>query len=417
MNSFSLLFSLLAVQPQPDACRGPFDRDAVVRCAAAASPRVRADREAVTAAQADASAAGVLLPSNPIASVTVGRRWNTTGDRATNVTGSLSQQVEIAGQRRRRIDVAAAEREARESQTEGTERDVVADALLAYYDVLAAREELDIIERASATAARLREVARARAEAGLGNPMETQLAAADEAGLRERAALSRGRVLVAQTRLASALGMDPTAEAPQVHGGLDPLPGPRDLQVATNAATARPEVRHLEARRRAEAARVRLLQRERMPSPSFSVFAQTDGFNERIVGGGLSFPIPLPFPLGRTNKGQIEAAQARTREADQRVEAAGRQMTLEATLAHHDLGARAEAAAAYPADTRDAAQQSLKALAGEIEGGRLPVRDALVTQQALIELLLRAVEADHALCRASVALALASGARFGGGAR
>ena len=55
------------------------------------------------------------------------------------------------------------------------------------------------------------------------------------------------------------------------------------------------------------------------------------------------------------------------------------------------------------------------ALAQEIEAGRLTVRDAVVAQQALIELLSASVAARRALCIASVDLAKALGVSLEGG--
>jgi cobalt-zinc-cadmium efflux system outer membrane protein len=413
-----MLIFVLASGPSPDAaCSGPLTRQAVVECATAVSPRLRADRERVAAAEGDANAARVVLPSNPTASVTIGQRWNTVGDQSLNVSGTISQRIEIAGQRRKRKEAAQAEVRAHEHAAAATERDVVAEALFAYYDVLAARDELAVVERGHATALQLGEVASARTDAGLGTPIDGDLASAEAAALREQVALAQGRVRVAEARLASVLGLDPTATLPEVRGTLAPIPVPGGLRPATDAAHGRPEIAQREADREAHQARLRVLRRERAPSPSLSVFAQTDGFNERVVGGGLSFPIPLPFPLGRTNKGELQAAQARIREADARLDAEGRAVTLEATVAFHEYEAREQAAAAYTPASQATVRQSLGELSAQIERGRLPVRDALLTQQLLIASQLRAIESKHALCRAAVALALATGTRFEGGAR
>lgn len=413
----SLIVAVAFGPPLDAACGGPLTRDAVIECATATSPRLRADRERVAAARGEANAARVLLPSNPTAAVTLGRRWNTAGERALNASGAISQRFEVAGQRRKRQKTASAEVDARQHEAETTERDVVAEALVAYYDVLAAREEVVIVERGSATAERLQEVADARASAGLGAPLEADLAGVEAARLREQVALAHGRVKVAEARLASVLGLDPSATPPEVQGSLKPLPTPAGLTGAVRSATHRPELAARQAEGRASRARVSLLKRERIPTPSLSFFVQTDGIDERVIGGGLAFPIPLPFPLGRTNKGRIQAARARVRETDERVAAEARTLTLEATVAYHEFDARRDAASAYPEQTQASARQSLDDLSGEIEQGRLPVRDALLTQQSLIDLLLRAVESRHELCRASVALVLATGATFDGGAR
>ena len=113
---------------------------------------------------------------------------------------------------------------------------------MAYYDLLAARRELLVITQGYDTALHMHEVARARADAGLGMPLDTDLAAAKVASLREQLALASGTVKVAESRLASTLGLDPTAALPEVTGELSPMAVPDGLQAAANGA-ARPTIR------------------------------------------------------------------------------------------------------------------------------------------------------------------------------
>jgi cobalt-zinc-cadmium efflux system outer membrane protein len=63
----------------------------------------------------------------------------------------------------------------------------------------------------------------------------------------------------------------------------------------------------------------------------------------------------------------------------------------------------------YGAERTDRARESLRRMASEIETGRLAVRDAVVAQEALIDLLLAALVAKEDLCMASVGLARAAG--------
>jgi cobalt-zinc-cadmium efflux system outer membrane protein len=209
----------------------------------------------------------------------------------------------------------------------------------------------------------------------------------------------------AQTRLAVLVGLDPGA-LPGVRGDLDPLPVASSV-ADPDALDERPELVQAGARRKAANARLSLLQRTRAPNLRFQFFVQQDGFNELVLGGGVSMPIPLPAPLGRTNKGEIQAARADIREADARREAVRRDVTLEAAVAERQLQARRRAADAYTQEAIERAQQSLQDLADQASAGRLDLREALITQRILLELLLRQVRAQHELCRASVELARA----------
>ena len=406
-HPFIFMMALASTPSEP--CAGPLSRETVITCAASSSPRVAADQARVASARGDADAARVILPSNPTVSVTVGQRWNTSNDRAINVAGTLSQRLEIGGQRRQRKAIATAHVASREGGLERTTRNVIAQALLAYYDVLAARAELIVISQGHGTALQLQEVARAREKAGLGMPLDADLAAAEVAALQEHLALAHGAARVAEAQLASALGLDPMAPLPEVVGPLAPVPVPTGLRSSAEAANSRPELAQRRAQAKEAQAEFSLLKRARVPSPALSLFAQTDGFNERVIGGGLSMPIPLPFPLGRTNKGELHSAQARIEEANAHLASEQRRVRLEATAAYHDYEAHRVAASAYQPDAEASARASLDTLASEIQRGTLPVRDALLTQHALLRMLLRAVESKHSLCNASVSLSLAAG--------
>jgi cobalt-zinc-cadmium efflux system outer membrane protein len=396
------LFLLLSGGDPADTCRGPLTRDDVIECARRNSPSVLADRELVAGAKGYEREARVVLPENPEIEFSAAYREGPGGQRAANYYGRLTQEVEIAGQRRRRIAAAQADREATSKRVEVTERDVIADALVAYYDAIAARRELEVLEGTVQTAKLLEDVARERARAGAAAPIEIDLAEAEKAGVHEQAELARGRMEMAQTRLAILVGLEPGAR-PQLRGDLDPLPVAID-RIDDEAIADRPELAEVGARQKAARARLGLLQRTRAPNLRFHLFVQNDGFDELVLGGGLSLPIPLPAPLGRTNKGAIEAARADIRETEARRDAVRRDITLEAAMAERQLAARRRAAAAYDDEAIARARKSLQDLADQAAAGRLDLRDALATQRTLLELLLRQVRAQHELCRAAVAL-------------
>src|SRR5262245_15687781 len=83
-------------------------RTNVVPCAIAASPHVRADAEGVIAARGRRSAADPWFPSNPVIAFSGAHRQSTAAD-AVNFYGSLSQEIEIAGQRASRRHAADAD--------------------------------------------------------------------------------------------------------------------------------------------------------------------------------------------------------------------------------------------------------------------------------------------------------------------
>lgn len=390
-------------------CGPTVTRSIVVPCALAASPNVEAQRMAVAAARGDYDEARVFLPSNPVLSGTAGVPVSGP-ERFLVWSAALSQELEIGGQRGARMRAARAAMDAERARFTVSEADVAAAALSAYFDAIAARERVLLATRLAKVAGALATSARERAAEGLVSAVDADVAwAASVALVRERAA-AEGRVAAANAVLSTLLGVDPTRGAVEVVGSLDPLPLTPDVAaLADRAAATRPEIAAARAEADAERAQASALRRARIPNVTVSAFAQTDTINEVVLGGGVAVPIPLPSPLGRTNAGAIAAAEARARRADAQAEVLRREVQRDVATAVAELVARRRELEAFDAARVQSAARDLDALAEELAAGRLPVRDALVSQQALVQLLEAQLEARRALCIASVELARAAG--------
>ena len=136
---------------------------------------------------------------------------------------------------------------------------------------------------------------------------------------------------------------------------------------------------------------------------------QNDGFNERVFGVGLSLPITLPQPVGRTYAGEIAESQALSRRARTEAEQARREIRLDLANARASFAATRAQSELYTPERLGRADQSLRAIASEIEAGRLAVRDAIVSQQSLVDVLRAGLETRKNLALGSVDLALAAG--------
>ena len=96
------------------ACAGQVTRSSLVACALAASPDLHVEREAAGILAGRRQSAGTLLPSNPVLALTGARRSSPGTDRGAvfNWSASLSQEIELAGQRSSRVRAADAEQQA-----------------------------------------------------------------------------------------------------------------------------------------------------------------------------------------------------------------------------------------------------------------------------------------------------------------
>lgn len=395
----------------PAACSGALTPGVVVRCALAASPAIRAAEAEADAAAGRREAQRPLLPSNPSIQITAAaRRGLWTGDRDINVYGQLAQELEIAGQRRKRLAAADADLAGQRRRVDAVRREVAAVALSFYYEALAAAEQKAMLDRMVAAASALIQLAETGERAGLTSQLGADVVAAQLVRLRQQQIDASRRITAAHVQLAALLGHDPIHPPVTAAGALAPLPVPEDSDaLAAAAEERRAELAVLAAEREFHARRVEAFRRQRAPNPSVVLFAQRDGFAERVLGGGLAIPIPLPHPLGRTNAGEIAEAKALARRAEADREQLRRAVRAEVAVAAAALRARREELAAFDPARLARAEQHLAAIAQEMAIGRLPIRDAVVMQQTLLDFLLAHVEARRAVCLAAVELARAAG--------
>src|SRR5262249_22127100 len=116
---------------EPEGCAAARSRQEVVSCALRASPAVYAELRGLDAVAGRRVSASVVLPSNPTISGTLGLRTSSAEGRGLDWYASLSQELEIAGQRGARLDVVAAEGDAQRARVTAAERDAAAAALAA----------------------------------------------------------------------------------------------------------------------------------------------------------------------------------------------------------------------------------------------------------------------------------------------
>lgn len=394
------------------------NRRSVVRCALAASLDGRAERQSVEALEGRRVAVSPLFPANPVLSIAASRR-SAGAAATTNWTASLAQELEIGGQRGTRQAAVDAEIGARKGRVAVLDRDVAARAWRAYFKALAARDELALTTRLEKTLQRVKIATRAAAERGLVSGIESDLAEVAELRVTQVRARATVRARSAVLSLTSLLGFDPTtAPAASVEGELIPLASAEQVSSGGSASdpdlAARPEVQNAAFERRAFELRASAYRRARIPNLTVSAFVENDGFNERVIGAGIALPVPLPAPLGRSYAGEIAENEALSRRAATEVERVRRELRLERMNALESYQGAKTQAAVFTVERLARADQGLASIAQEIEAGRLSVRDSIVAQQALVELLLSAVEARLELCLASVDLVHAAGLPLNG---
>lgn len=391
-------------------CGSHVDTRNLVPCALAASPAVDGQSHALEAAHARELAVSPLLPSNPILGLNIARRSRESG-RALNWTASLSQELEIGGQRAARRAAAHADVASADQQLVLARRRVAAAAWLAYFELLGARDQQLLAASSSATAEAVASAARARADNGLSAPIEADVADALAIRLLSSKLSATRRLRAASSQLAALLGKPDLNAQLEVAGELAPLAGVERIAAASGEDDfrERPELRALEAEQAELQHRAETFRRTRVPNPTLGVFVEDEGFSEHVLGVGVTMPIPLPGEVGRMYTGEIAEAEALARQVESERTRVLRELRLALQNARTEYQSRREEAQAFTAVRVERARTGLLALSSEVANARLSVRDAVVTQTALIELLQADVTARVALCAASVQLAFALG--------
>jgi cobalt-zinc-cadmium efflux system outer membrane protein len=392
-------------------------RENVVTCALRASLSTQSERRTLEAASAREEAARTVLPSNPVLSGWVARRSASVEGTDVNWSATLAQELEIGGQRGLRRREAGYGRQAQSEVVRATERDAAADALRTYFETIAAREQLSLAKDLSETARRVAQAARGAAAHGVIAGVDADVADAALVAVEDSVLARQSRARESNATLAALLGAPPSADV-SVEGTLAPLLAADEIAArGVVDSVRRPEVQALVDESRAERARADVYRRERIPNPTLSVFVERDGFAEHVLGAGLALPIPLPHPLGRTYAGEIAESEALSRAAATRAAAVEREARASSARALARYNAARLRVALYDAARTARARESLARMAAEIEAGRLAVRDAVLAQEALIELLVAALSAQEELCVASVDLARSAGVALERGTR
>jgi cobalt-zinc-cadmium efflux system outer membrane protein len=386
-------------------CDEALTRANLVACAHERSPALASEAAALRSAEGRREAARPFLPSNPVLSGSLASRTGPDA-RATNWSLTLAQELEIAGQSGLRVEAAEAELVSQAQQMRVVRASVAEATWLAWFSALAARERVQLARRIEAASLEVAQTAAGMVAHGLGSTVDAAVADAASVAASQRRIDAEAAASAAEIRLRQLVGV--SADAPW-SGALEPL------RVEAPSAARRPELAALEALLQASARRVETLRRSRAPNPTLSVFAQNDGFDEKVFGVGVGLPIPLPQPLGRTRAGEIAEAVGAEERLHAELELLTRALNAERELAAQAHARGLAARALYSPERSARASEALAAIGAQVSAGRWSVREALASQRSLVEFLEAEVDAREALCAASVRLIRTHGGSLEGG--
>lgn len=377
--------------------------DRALSAAMTNSPVIRA-AEAEVAEARGRLIGGRTYPYNPELGLEGAGRDGPEGS-TTDRSLSLSQQIEIAGQRGKRAAVANSELASVLRRLERRRQEVVARVERAFARAIGARELVEVAESDLTLTRGLLGFERKRLDSGAGTQLELNLAQAAAGRAERRFQLATAEWMAARTLLAEAAGLNP-ASPPVPVGSFPTEPvsiTPLENLVA-EALERRPDLASLRQEQEVSRRSLRLERSLAVPDLRLGAFSSREE-HEDIRGVGLAIAIPF-FNRNQGRVAEARAAVDRTAAETLSGELALRQEVTEAR-------ARLEAATAAVGALKDLVvgtlEESLQLLQRAMEAGKVSATNVLLLRRDLIEGRREHVEAAMDAWIARVDLELATG--------
>ncbi len=249
-------------------------------------------RKKLGIADADRIKASLLMPSNPKFNSRIGNR-NAPEGRHTDYMFSLSQEIQIYGQRRKRINVSNKKKERIKSEISDVERNIIANVKISFYEVLNAKEILKFRENVEKIFEKLWNATRERYNAGAISALELNSIKIGYGQAKQQLLVAKSSYQNRLLDLKLQLG-EPGDEVLNIEGKLYS----KKLQISmedilTSAYVNRPDLKAMELEKERSSQEISLRKVEIIPNPKIIGFFSREEGDDDIVGGQVSISIPI----------------------------------------------------------------------------------------------------------------------------
>lgn len=335
----------------------------------------------------DAAIAGAspLLPDNPEVSFGAGPRLSQNGTQ-TDISASVSQRFEIAGERGMRLEAAERTRDRLQAELDEARWEVHRDVHAAFHLALVARERLRAADRLLTFQEKLLEITRRRLGAGDVSPLAVRLAEGELSQARVARIATEQHYLRARLELGALAGW-PAIHPPEPAGRLDaPRDPPEVLVLIETARRHQPRLRTLHASRAEADARTRAADRDAWPEPTLSVQMTREGapagLEETVVLGTLT----LPIPLVRRNQGARATALAESRIAEAEQTAFGSQLRNRIEQHRTAVASAAAQVRTYGSEILPMFEENLRLIQRAFELGEIDILQVSVARERFLRI-------------------------------
>ncbi len=346
------------------------------------SPVLAATGSRADAASANRSQAGAL--SNPELSI---EAENIFGDDefegldSAEITYGVEQLVELPGKRGSRVNIAESEIARSYLERDAAQLDLIRDVTIAYAELVAAQQELSILEEERGLAAEVRDSVAAKVEAGKEPPIQKNKAQIELSSSEIALDRARRMAIAKKQTLAALMGSDTAYFAVQP-GSLPAVTEPEPLETYQAHVAQTPDVQTLEAGVTQAQAALSLEKANVLPDPTVSLgvkqFREDD--SQAFVAG-----VSLPIPVFNINRAGIERAghELNAAKLDQRSGQLSLQTTLIETYGNFTSAYR-EASALQTA-VLPGAEEAFQFARGGYDAGKFGYLEVLDAQRTLFD--------------------------------
>lgn len=228
---------------------------------------------------------------------------------------------EMAGKRRRRLELAAKERSVDEFQVNDFLRRLTFEVQSAFHDVLVAQEDLKVTQENRSQMAKVAEINAARVAAGDLSEVESMRSQVAVRQLENTVDQAELELKYAQSRLCLLMGRDDSHAYPQISGEFRSGPYPFSADdVRYSALARRSDLRAAMAEEERAAADVLLQQANRRVDLALGTeYRRQQGING--AGNSLGFSLSVPLPLFNRNQGELARAHGEKNQATRKTAA------------------------------------------------------------------------------------------------
>lgn len=308
-TAFLLATAVLWLCSTPVLAQQKIDFSTALELARKNNPDWNAAEQEIEMARGKLTTARLISPFNPVLEGQAGPRRIPGQGTETDYGIGVSMEVEVAGQRGKRISEAERNLERTEAGFRDFSRTFRGKLARAFYQAVFARERLALQRRIEDLNRNLLDVTKVKFDAGDVSGLEVNVSIVRYGQARKESLDAERNVNQALLELRRLIGADETF-VPE--DKLDAnLPSVAPALILDRALANRPD---LVARRyelqRAEA-EIALVRRQVLPNPIFGLSFNREGTGDKTVIGGVS----IPLPVFNRRQGELASLEARRTQA------------------------------------------------------------------------------------------------------